>query len=307
MLDLYCLGGAAVDVILEVPRLPWSGEKLFVKHSTRAAGGFIANTACAAARLGLRTAWGGIIGNDDYGQVILNDFKKFGVEINDVEIMENCSDFIVVMITPNGERTILIVPELPSPPPISTSIKRSLGQVRIAYTAPRDPGWFMEFSRSAHAGGGKIAIDMEANTIKEIKATESMLASTDFVFADEEGIVAFTGERPSCHSVEKVMALGPQLVVVTKGSEGATAFTRDNQYSVGAYHVQAEDTTGAGDCFHAAFLFGVLSGWDLQRCLNFAGAAAAISIQSIGARNGLPDVKAVQSFIDNHTNINTGE
>jgi len=307
MLDLYCLGGAAVDVILEVPRLPRSSEKLFVKHSSQVAGGFIANTACAAARLGLRTAWGGNVGSDAYGKIILDDFKKFGVELNDVDILEGHSDFTVVMIPPDGERTILIIREMPSPPSLSSKIKRCLGQARIVYTAPSQPDWFAEFAQPVHAGGGKIAIDLEANTIKDIKLTESMLAFTDIVFTDVEGIAAFTGEDPACQSVGRVLALGPELVIVTRGAKGAAAFTRKNQYSIGTYPVQVKDTTGAGDCFHAAFLFGLLSDWDLQHCLNFAGAAAAISIQSIGARKGLPDANAVRKFIDNHNNINTGE
>lgn len=88
MIDLYCLGGASVDLILKAPRLPRDGEKLFVHHAGQLAGGFIANAACAAAKLGLRTAWGGLLGGDIFAQTILNDFELFGVETSDVVFLE---------------------------------------------------------------------------------------------------------------------------------------------------------------------------------------------------------------------------
>lgn len=65
--DIFCLGGAAVDWILRVPRLPWPDEKLVVDFVSRVAGGLVANTACAAARLGLRVAWSGLLGKDEGG------------------------------------------------------------------------------------------------------------------------------------------------------------------------------------------------------------------------------------------------
>ena len=299
MHDLYCIGGAAVDLILEVPRLPQCGEKLFVTRSAQAAGGFIANTACAAARLGLRTAWGGYIGKDAFAQIIQNDFKKFGVAINDIDIQNNYSDFTVVMIAPDGERTILVVPELPTPPPLTNKIKASLQQTRIAYTTIYKQNWFKEIAQLVHAGDGKISIDLEANTIKDIEATAAMLKIVDIVFTDKEGIAAFTGENVSRASVGKILHLGPELVIVTMGGDGAMVFTSENQYSSGIKSVRVKDTTGAGDCFHAAFLYGVLSSWELQHCLEFAGAAAAILIQSIGARNGLPTFEEVQRFLNN--------
>ena len=300
MLDLYCIGGAAVDLILEVSRMPRLDEKLFVEQSHQAAGGFIANTACAAARLGLRTAWGGYVGDDVFGQVILHDFKKFGVGINDVEIRKGASDYTVVMITPNGERTILVVPQIPAPPLLTDKMKESLKRTKIAYTTIYKPQWFEETARVVHNGGGRIAVDMEANTIKDVELAESMLAFADIVFTDEAGIEAFCGEKTSRESAGKVLELGPEMVIVTRASEGALVFTPEEFQSSGIFCVPAKDTTGAGDCFHAAFLCALLSGRGLQDCLRFAGAAAAIMIQSIGARNGLPTLEEVKGFIENN-------
>jgi sulfofructose kinase len=64
-----------------------------------------------------------------------------------------------------------------------------------------------------------------------------------------------------------------------------------------AYKVPVVDTTGAGDCFHAACLLGIRQSWPLQHMLRFASAAAALSVQSEGARGQLPDRQAVEEFL----------
>jgi sulfofructose kinase len=86
----------------------------------------------------------------------------------------------------------------------------------------------------------------------------------------------------------RLLLMDPELVLLTMGGKGAKLFTPTSRYEAKVYSVPVRDTTGAGDCFHAAFLSGLLSDWDLQYCLDFASAAAAIMIQEIGARKGLP-------------------
>ncbi len=298
MIDLYCLGGASVDLILEAPRLPRDGEKLFVHHAGQLAGGFIANTACAAAKLGMHTAWGGLVGGDAFAQTIMRDFESFGVETSDVVFLERSStDFTVVILTPNGERTILVVPVLPTPPSLTRSIKQSLKRARLGYTVFYKQDWFTEFAQLIHSGGGKVVVDMEVNTLKDIDAVKAMLRHTDIIFSSEEGLRKLTERSNADDGVEEIFSTGPGIVVITMGSRGAMLFTPNVRYSTAVYDVPVRDTTGAGDCFHAAFLYGILSDWELQSCLEFASAASAILVQKIGARVGLPSLLEVQNFM----------
>ena len=299
MTDLYCLGGASIDLILEAPRLPLDGEKLFVNHAGQLAGGFIANTACAAAKLGLRTAWGGFVGSDAFGQAVMRDFDLFNVETSDVVFLEeSLTDFTVVILPPSGERTILIVPILPTPPPLTHSIKQSLKKARFGYTVFFDHDWFIEIAQLLHSEGGKVVVDMEVNTLKDIDAAKAMLRHTDIVFSSEEGLRMITGSSSTDHGVDEILAAGPDIVVLNMGSRGAALFTSKIRYSTKVYDVPVRDTTGAGDCFHAAFLYGILSDWNLQHCMEFANAASAILIQKIGARGGLPTLLEVQNFME---------
>jgi sugar/nucleoside kinase (ribokinase family) len=301
MIDLYCLGGASVDLILEAPHFPLDGEKLFVHHAGQLAGGFIANTACAAAKLGLQTAWGGLVGSDAFAQTIMRDFELFGVETADVVIKKGIpTDFTVVILPPSGERTILIVPILPTPPLLTRSIKQSLRKVRLGYTVFYEHDWFIEVAQLIHAGGGKVVVDMEVNTLKDIDAAKAMLRYTDIVFSSEEGLRTLTGSNSADYGVGEILSTGPEIVVLTMGSRGAALFTSEDRYSTAVYDVPVKDTTGAGDCFHAAFLYGILFDWNLQRCLEFASAASAILVQKIGARGGLPSLLEVKNFMKNN-------
>ena len=298
MIDLQCLGGASVDLILEAPRLPRDGEKLFVNHAGQLAGGFIANTACAAAKLGLHTAWGGLIGGDAFAKIIMRDFKSFGVETSDVVFMEESStDFTVVILPPHGERTILVVPVLPTPPSLTRSMKQSLKRAKLGYTVFYEQNWFIEVAQLIHTGGGKVVVDMEVNTLKDIEAAKVMLRHADIIFSSEEGLRKLTEGSTVNDGVEEILSAGPEMVVITMGSRGAALFIREARYSTSVYDVPVRDTTGAGDCFHAAFLYGILSDWNLQHCLEFANAASAILIQKIGARGRLPTLLEVQNFM----------
>ncbi len=84
------------------------------------------------------------------------------------------------------------------------------------------------------------------------------------------------------------------------GAAGAAAFRQAESCCFRpGYTVPVVDTTGAGDSFHAAFLCGLLSGWELGEILEFSNAAAALSIQTLGARPGLPSQDEVRSFLAN--------
>jgi sugar/nucleoside kinase (ribokinase family) len=141
---------------------------------------------------------------------------------------------------------------------------------------------------------------MEVNTLKDIDAAKAMLRYTDIVFSSEEGLRTLTGSNSADYGVGEILSTGPEIVVLTMGSRGAALFTSKGRYSTAVYDVPVKDTTGAGDCFHAAFLYGILSDWNLQCCLEFASAASAILVQKIGARGGLPSLLEVQNFMKNN-------
>lgn len=301
MFDLFCIAGASVDLILKLPRLPDPDEKLLTRFAGRVAGGLVANAACAAARLGLRTGWSGLVGDDENGRMVQQEFETFGVDASLARVLPGCAgDFCVILLEESGERTILIVNSLPEPPPLDAGTLDALGRSRIGYTLPRPPEWFGQFAGAVHGGSGLVAVDMESTALAHGAELEQSLRLTDIVFTNRSGLALLGPDLPLEAAAARLVNWGVQEVVVTLGAGGSTLFTAAGWVEVPAFRVPVADTTGGGDCFHAAYLAARSAGQAAADRLRFASAAAALKVQHLGARVGLPAVSQVEEFLAHH-------
>jgi sugar/nucleoside kinase (ribokinase family) len=295
--DVLCLEGAALDILLQAPRVPLSNEKLVADFAGRRAGGLVANTACAAARLGQRIAWGGRVGEDEGGHFILEDFSGFGVDTRyAVVVPEATTDFTVILIEPGGERTILVVPTMPTLELPSAALLAGVRQSRLVYTVPRPIHWLRPLAEAAHEQGRLIAMDVEMGAAISDDALRENLRLADLIFCNPSGLARATGTKDPRAGAQLLLAGGARCAAVTLGSQGAWAFTREAAEFQPAYPVEVVDTTGAGDCFHAAFMAGFLDGWPLTETLQFANAAAALAVQKLGPRAGFATRAEVEAF-----------
>ena len=109
------------------------------------------------------------------------------------------------------------------------------------------------------------------------------------------------GLRPA-DDLEKALPLmqrryGCVLTAATLGEDGVLAWDGRQFYYACAYRVPVVDTTGAGDTFHAGFIYGLLQGWPLERRLDFGCAAAALNCMGVGARGGIQAVEVIENLI----------
>ena len=299
MFDILFIGGSSVDIVLNVPRLPSLDEKLLVKYAGHHAGGLVANAACAAARLGLRTAWAGTLGEDENGRLMIDSFQDFGVDTSMAQILQGVTtDFTVILLDSSGERTILVVPTSPAPLSLEASVFSELAKVSIIYTLPQPEYWFTPLAEAVHANGGLIAVDVESSAPVKCAQLKNVIRHSDLVFCSRSGLSLISGSDEPESGAKRVLEMGPEFVCVTLGKRGAWVSTADeNQFSPG-FSVPVTDTTGAGDSFHAAFLYGYLENRSLEDVLKFANAAAALSVQALGARGGFATVDQVEEFLE---------
>lgn len=302
MFDLFCIGGSSVDLLLKVPFVPLSDQKLVAELSGIHAGGLVANTACAAAALGLKVGWHGQVGDDDFGRLFRREFDRFGVHHDSTIVhKDRMTDLCIILLEPAGERTILVVPTNKTPPELSAPVMQALAHSRIAYSLPWPAHWLKPITEAVRSGQGKIAIDLEASSPIQGEALHETLSLADMVFCSLGGLQLIANGSDIKSGIGCLFDLGVGTIIATHGSQGAAVHTPDAVFSTPAYgDIPVADTTGAGDCFHAAYIAAILDNATIGDAIQFAAAAAALAIQHVGARNGLPNIAAVNKFMSLH-------
>jgi sulfofructose kinase len=126
-----------------------------------------------------------------------------------------------------------------------------------------------------------------------------LVRQIDVLIASARFATPLVGEdSPAEKALEALSRFGPKQIVVTRGSKGSVGWNRGKIVSQGAFPVNVVDTTGAGDVYHGAYIYGLLKGWDMKTCMRFASATSALKCRVIGARAGIPTLDAVLSLLE---------
>ena len=293
--DFLGMGGLAIDLELRVASLPLVDDKYPATLTGKSPGGFIANATCAAARLGMNTAYAGWVGDDSEGAMLRADFVDRDIDpAGLVTVSGEPTPFTIVVTDQQGQRSIL----LPSfalyhadltPPQIALAQR-----AQIVYTFPRDRVWCQQLHTATRDSGGVLALDVETSVPMGRDDLLAAIQLAGIVFFTEASLKAFDLPDP------RVLIQPDQWLVITAGSRGASGLRygmREPIFRPARKVENVVDTTGAGDCFHAAFIAAKLGGADMPEALNFAHAAAAIKVQHSGARGGLPTRTDVDTLL----------
>jgi ribokinase/sulfofructose kinase len=282
-------------VVLGLPVLPRHDQKVLGQFLGKRAGGAGGNVACAARRLGLRTGLVSWIGDDSDGRLVLDDLHRFGVDTTHVVIEPNTStNFTTILVDSSGEKAIIIIPTAFNTLVLDSSLVAYLTSARLVYSTAYDSEQLERTAQLVHAAGGLISTDIEPVAGLQDERLRQVLSSIDIVFFDADTL----GTADYEPAIRELQAAGPELVVITQGAQGALACDAQGVVRCPAFRVPVVDTTGAGDCFAAAFLTAYLRQFPLKQALEYAQAAAALSIQDYGARGALPTDLQVQQFLE---------
>jgi sulfofructose kinase len=293
--DAVGMGLNAVDDLCVVPRYPEFNTKVRMRALQRQGGGQVATAMVALARWGLRSRYIGKVGDDERGRFALESIRNEGVDVSHVTVEPGASNQYAFIIIDgrSGERTILWdrderltyrVGELPREAVCSGRVLHVDGHdVRAATLALT---W-------ARQEGIPTVIDVD----KVEEGTAEMIRLVDFLITSTHFPRRLTGIEDPRDALE---ALGKEtggFVAMTLGREGALAMTPAGPVHCPGFSVESVDTTGAGDVFHAGFIFGFLQGWDLMRILEFANAVAAMKCTRLGGRPGIPALGRALEFL----------
>ena len=294
------LGDAGVDIVLHIPRLPQHDEKILATRVERYPGGVIANFLCALSRLGTTSAFVGCLGNDEFGAMVRKGFDEFQVDVSRLIVKEGEETyFCLSMLDVTGEKALVIAPTatmFPAPEDLTDDTIRG---AELLHTTGLRTDTTLKAIALAQRHGVKVSLDLEPSTLRMGEdGVLDVLASSHLLFVNGHAIrEMFPGETDFRRAGRELLRRGPQIVVITQGGDGSLIVTPTETIRTPAFQVAVRDTTGAGDCFNAAFIHGHLEGWALERTALFATAAAAISITSVGSQTGLPTLPDVDAFL----------
>ena len=121
-----------------------------------------------------------------------------------------------------------------------------------------------------------------------------LLRGTDILFLNDREMRMLTG-MGAREGGQRLLGLGPDVVVCKSGAKGSSIITEEGLLPIEPMPVRVVDVTGAGDVYAAGFLAGILKGWGLRRCGDFASLVASMSIGGIG-REAYPDKDVLVHF-----------
>jgi sugar/nucleoside kinase (ribokinase family) len=282
MFDLVGIGQNAFDHTLLLPAFPRFDAKMEILQYETGAGGMIACAAGFASRLGLKTKYIGKVGADASGRRTLESLSREGVDISSVIVAAGVQSHIsfIMVDQDSGERTILWKRD-PGLNFHTSEIRRAdVGSGRVLLLDGDDIDAAITAARWAQEAGIPVVADLD-----QVAARSSeLVALIDFLIVSANFPQEFTG----CHDADAaLLAMRDScggFLAATAGAQGARAIVDHRCLLFPGLPIHAVDTTGAGDIFHGAFIYGLLHEWSVERIMSFANAAAGLTCTGLGAR-----------------------
>jgi sugar/nucleoside kinase (ribokinase family) len=296
--DAAGFGVNAIDHLLVVPEYPECDTKTRLVDYKQGAGGQTASAIVALQRLEMRTTYAGRFGSDAEGRLGLQSLKDEGVDVEFAEVIEGARTQIgyIIVEAKRGERTVLWDRDQRVAYGANDAPVEFAGKARVLHIDAHDPYACTRMAREARSAGTIVSADID----NVYEGVHELLPLIDILISSKEFPRLLTGiddRRPALTEIKA--RYGCALVGVTKGGRGATVLCNGEFMETPAFQVPGGcvDTTGAGDAFHAGFLYGLLQGEEIERSLQTGCAVAALGCRALGARAGLPTRDELRSFL----------
>lgn len=261
-------------------------------------GGQVATAVLAGARLGLRSAFVGGIGTDAAAPLVLAPLEAAGIDCTGVRRVAGAATRLAVILVDraSGERTVLWYRD-PRLRLRREDVPRArLARARCVLLDGDDPEVATHAARLAREAGVPVVLDVDALG----PGSEALLAAADYPVVSRHCAESLAPDGSVRGGLRRLVELGARLAVATLGQHGCLAREGAREIASPAFRVTPRDTTGAGDVFHAAFIWGLLEGLEVEALLRAANAAAALSCRALGAQGGLPTRNELAAFLRDH-------
>jgi sugar/nucleoside kinase (ribokinase family) len=309
--DAIVAGDLFIDLVMTgFSSLPRLGEEGFAKACGREAGGGVANTACGLAALGRHAALFAVAGADEISW-FRQRFAARGVDTSMLQVHPTDPTAITVAVSTPHDRIFYtydgpnaLLPGLLARP----ETREALGCARhVHFASPVAPPVLTELGQFLREHGTSTSIDVgwQEGWLKD-PASVAALGSVDWFFPNELEGERMTGESDPQRMLAWFHEHCRAGVALKLGRNGSAATIDSECYFVPSIPVTPVDTTGAGDCFDAGFLYGVLCGMPVELCLRIGNICGALSTQAAGGIEGFPTLNKLRTYLGNDAGADSG-
>ncbi len=292
---LICLGYCSWDHVCVVPRIPID-DKVKIDERLECGGGPAATAATASARLGVRTAFIGSVGDDTTGNSIVAALEAEGIDASHVARRANSTTSIAYCWADaqTGGRSIAwahgnCAPLAPTE--LDLDFIRSAAAIHLdGHQTPAA----IAAAKAARAAGVHVSLD--AGTM--VDGIEELLQLSDVVIASEKFAKNYTKQDDPETACRLFFGIGNKIWTgVTSGARGSVGFDGTKFYHQPAFPIEVKDSTGAGDTYHGAFIASYIAGYGWQECMRRATGCSALKCTKLGGRAGQPTAQQLDDFL----------
>lgn len=288
------MGLNATDTLIPLETYPARGSKVEYNSVSVMPGGQTATAVVACQTWGMRTRYVGKLGDDDAARLHREAFSRVGVEMQLIEVAGAASPQSLILVDEGGERTVFCRRDDRLVLQPNELHRAWIQSARALHIDGHDTAAATLAASWARAAGIPVIADLD----EPYPGIDDLIANIDYLIVSRDfpGRLMQDGDLES--SLRKIAArYGCRLAAATLGQDGVLAFDGRRLVHSAAYRVPVADTTGAGDIFHAGFIYALLQGWTLERQLDFSCAAAALNCTAVGARGGIAPVAAIENLM----------
>jgi ribokinase len=302
--SVVVVGSSNTDLVVDVRAIPRPGETVLGGDLRQAQGGKGANQAVAARRAGAAVAFVGCLGDDRFGDAALAALAAEGIATGAIRRVHGVpSGVALISVAAGGENAIVVAPGANA-----RLAPDDIERARPAFAAATIIVAQLEVPLAAVERAFALAREHGATTLLNPAPAPTdplpaaLLALTDLLVCNESEAEALSGVAAgdaagAAEAARALLALGPRRVILTRGGAGYTLADGAEVRQARAFAVPVVDTTAAGDAFIGALAARLASGDAADGAARYAAAAAALSVQTVGAQPSLTSAAAISAFL----------
>ena len=309
MKKIVVVGSSNTDLIIKVPEIPRPGETLLGGEFMTFPGGKGANQAVAAARAGGDVVFIAAVGDDPYGEEALKGYRLDQINTQNIKICKGVpSGIAMITISEKGENAITVASganALLAPADLE-ELDEAFHEADYMLIQLETP---LETVQKAVELCNKLNTRVILNPAPAAELSDKILEKVSIITPNETEAESLTGvtvsdELSAAEAAEVLHDLGIETVIITLGASGAYLSDRatSTRSMVPGFSVQAVDTTAAGDVFNGQLAVSLAEGKELEEAIVIAHAAAALSVQKLGAQSSIPRREETNDFLDQNLN-----